>query len=76
MRESNNRVPFPRKSSYFIRPASISTLRDTFRELLNAFMGYCFFLGPRQNVFTCIRQDDLPMHDVPFPVYPGLHVQL
>ena len=40
MQESKDRVPFPRKSSYFIRPASISTLRDTFGELLNAFMGY------------------------------------
>ena len=25
--------------------------------------------------FTCIEHD-LPGHDVPFPVYPGLHVQL
>ena len=39
-------------------------------------MGY-FCLVPRYNYgFYCIGHDYLPVHDVPFPVYPGLHVQL
>ena len=36
-------------------------------------MGY-FFLGPHNTVLQVLVV--LPVHDVPFPVYPGLHVQL
>ena len=35
---------------------------------------FCFF--GRHFKFIHIGHDDFPMHDVPFPVYPGLHVQL
>ena len=35
----------------------------------------CFFLRPQYN-FTSIGRNDIPVHAVPFPVNPGLHVQL
>ena len=38
--------------------------------------GTASVLDLAENNFTRIRQDDLPMHVVPLPVYPGLHVQL
>ena len=59
-----------KECSSFCRTASVKIIwiEKPFGDCLVPHYNYQWFFS--------IRNDNLPVHFIPFPVYPGLHVQL